>query len=346
MLFAAKGDLLCGNCGLVLGDKVVDTRSECRSFPTIAIRFLLGHIADLPLASSVTLPTVAPRFLLLLFIHSRWIFRLCCLHTGRTFADSDGDDPSRVGAAGDPLLSSANQLSSVISFRDNHSGVSRSLQRAAATVSSKSGEKTLIEAFSAIQDMCDQISLPRLVSDSAKQLFKRQEEEKLLKGKQQPAIVAACIFIACRDARVERSFKEIVALSGVPKKQIAQCFSRMSQTFGVSAANIQDSSSAGLTARFCNHLGLPPAVQSATAEVVRKIDQFGSLAGRSPLSIASACVYFTSQAFGMAKSVKEICQVAGISDSTLRTSYKWVNTADTIRSSHLRIEFHHLIAWC
>lgn len=27
-----SGDLVCGSCGLVLGDRVVDTRSECESF--------------------------------------------------------------------------------------------------------------------------------------------------------------------------------------------------------------------------------------------------------------------------------------------------------------------------
>lgn len=27
-----SGDLVCGDCGLVLGDRIVDTRSECESF--------------------------------------------------------------------------------------------------------------------------------------------------------------------------------------------------------------------------------------------------------------------------------------------------------------------------
>jgi len=265
----SSGDIVCNNCGLVLGDRVVDTRSE-------------------------------------------W----------RTFADSEGDDPSRVGGPGDPLLSGASQLSSVISFKDGNSGVARGLQRAAAQVSSRSGEKLLVEAFEQIQIQCDRISLPRVVSDSAKQLFKRQEEEKLLKAKPQAAIIAACIFIACRDQRVERTFKEIVSLTNVPKKQIAQCFSKMSQVFGVQAANVGDSSAAGIVSRFCNHLGLPPALQSATIEVVRKIDDLGILAGRSPLTIAAACVYFTSHAFGLGKSSKEIGKVASIGESTLKTAYK------------------------
>jgi transcription initiation factor TFIIB len=244
--------------------------------------------------------------------------------TGRTFADSEGDDPSRVGGPNDPLLSGSAQLSSVISFRDNHSGVSRGLQKASASVSKNTGETTLIEAFQEIQHQCEQISLPKVVSDSAKQLFKRQEEERILKSKKRPAIIAACIFIACRDQRVERTFKEIVALSGVSKSDIAACFSVMQRTFGVAAANVQQSSAAGIVNRFCNHLGLPPAIQSATIEVARNVDELGVLAGRSPLSVASACLYFTSHAFGMGKSVKEIGAVAGISDSTLRTSYKYV----------------------
>jgi transcription initiation factor TFIIB len=27
----SKGDLVCGTCGTILGDRIVDTRSECKS---------------------------------------------------------------------------------------------------------------------------------------------------------------------------------------------------------------------------------------------------------------------------------------------------------------------------
>jgi hypothetical protein len=43
-----SGDLVCGNCGLVLGDRIVDTRSECR-YPTFQkISFLLPLHPTLP----------------------------------------------------------------------------------------------------------------------------------------------------------------------------------------------------------------------------------------------------------------------------------------------------------
>ena len=50
----------------------------------------------------------------------------------------------------------------------------------------------------------------------------------------------------------------------------------------------------------------------------------GSLAGRSPLSVAAACIYMASYLMGTPKSLKDISTVAGVSDGTIRTAYKLI----------------------
>jgi transcription initiation factor TFIIB len=117
------GDLICGSCGLVLGNRVIDTRSE-------------------------------------------W----------RTFANSDDSsgDPSRIGAAMDELLGGMNHLeSTVISGLDGMTGMSRDLNRTHSKIAQDRSIQYLSEAFRSLQHMADSITLPRLVSDTAKQLFKR-----------------------------------------------------------------------------------------------------------------------------------------------------------------------------
>lgn len=94
------------------------------------------------------------------------------------------------------------------------------------------GGRDLQAAYRDIGTMCDVISLPRSIVDTSKQLFKRVDEEKLLKGKSQDAIIAACIFIACRQGRVARTFKEIVALTNVPKKVSFPPFADRSRQLG------------------------------------------------------------------------------------------------------------------
>ncbi|CAH7666978.1 cyclin-like protein [Phakopsora pachyrhizi] len=276
----SSGDLVCGSCGLVVGDRIVDTRSE-------------------------------------------W----------RTFAGDEGDDPSRVGGPSNPLLNGAETFETIISFKDGNSGAARDLNRAANRAAVKSGEKNVAAAFLSIQDMCDTISLPRTVADIAKQLFRRADEEKMLRGKQVDAIIAACIFIACRQSKVGRSFKEIVALTRVPKKQIGQCFKALSAAFETSAlggggalnTTTGETSGAGaedLMARFCSHLGLPYYVQSGAKRIAVLQRDIGILAGRSPISVASACIYFASYLFCNPKSAKDIASVAGVSEVTIKIAYK------------------------
>lgn len=53
-----------------------------------------------------------------------------------------------------------------------------------------------------------------------------------------------------------------------------------------------------------------------------KMSTVGALAGRSPLTAAAACIYFISHLMGFPQSAKEISKVAGVSDGTIRNSYR------------------------
>lgn len=208
------------------------------------------------------------------------------------------------------------------------------------------GGRDLQAAYRDIGTMCDVISLPRSIVDTSKQLFKRVDEEKLLKGKSQDAIIAACIFIACRQGRVARTFKEIVALTNVPKKvssralqttlgsvltsilsqDIGQCFKVLERAFETTTPGQAPPSSAtsadSLITRYCNHLGLPVPVQRASVYVGTRAGEEGILAGRSPITIAAACILFATMLWGVAKPTKDIAMVAGVQESTIRTAFK------------------------
>ena len=116
------------------------------------------------------------------------------------------------------------QLDTIIGFKDGGTGIARELQRAATRSQNSRSERNLLSAFRDISSWCDQFSLPKTISDIAKQLYKRADEEKLLRGKPLDAVIAACIFIACRQAHVPRTFREICNLTHVSKKVLGQCY--------------------------------------------------------------------------------------------------------------------------
>ena len=80
-----------------------------------------------------------------------------------------------------------------------------------------------------------------------------------------------------------------------------------------------------LCVRYCSQLGLSrQAFVKVSQGLAEKMSTVGDLAGRSPLSVAAACIYMASYLLGRPKTPKEISAVAGVSDGTIRTAYKYL----------------------
>lgn len=146
--------------------------------------------------------------------------------------------------------------------------MSKDLNRAHNRVNLDKQQQSIIDAFKSIDHMCTSISLPKIIIDSAKQLFKTQEDEKLLKGKPIEAIKAAVIYIACASHSSARTFKEICNLTKVSKKEIAKCYKILQPKL------VEPTGQVSLDAyvfRFSSQLDLSSRVQQAAVKVLSLI---------------------------------------------------------------------------
>ncbi|XP_046440209.1 transcription initiation factor IIB-like [Daphnia pulex] len=263
------GDQICSECGLVVGDRVVDVGSE-------------------------------------------W----------RTFSNEAGNaDPSRVGGAENTLLNGTN-LTTIIgpstsgggtSFNETGGAVYKNRQ----TMSSS--DRTLVNAFKEISNMADRINLPRTIVDRANLLFKSVHDGKNLKGHSTDASASACLYIACRQEGVPRTFKEICAVSKIGKKEIGRCFKLILKALETSVEIIKTSD---FMPRFCSNLGLPAVVQRNASHIGGKAVELDVVPGRSPISVAAAAIYMASHASENKLTKKEIGDIAGVADVTIRQSYE------------------------
>ena len=189
----SSGDMVCGSCGLVLGDRIIDTRSEWRTFSN---------------------------------------------------DDQNNDDPSRVGDGANPLLNGS-QLQTSIAFGDG-SARSRELHRAQNKATHDRATKSLLAAYKEIGALCDAWHIPKNVSDTAKHLFKMVSDAGAFRGKSQDVVIAGCIFIACRQCQVPRTFREVFALTKVSKKEIGRIFKALEKFFAAqNQAKANNASQAG-----------------------------------------------------------------------------------------------------
>ncbi|XP_040572334.1 transcription initiation factor IIB [Lepeophtheirus salmonis] len=265
------GDMICSECGLVVGDRVIDVGSEWRTFSN----------------------------------------------------DKGGEDRSRVGGPENSLLGGGD-LSTMIG--PSCGAASFGSDGGALYTSRKtfsSSDRALINAFRTIANMCDRINLPRTITDRANALFKMVHDGKSLKGRSNDAIASAALYIACRQEGVPRTFKEIVAVSTVNKKEIGRCFKLILKAHDT---NVEIITTGDFMHRFCGALGLSRDVQKAATHIAKKSVDLDIVPGRSPISVAAAAIYMASQASSDRKTQKEIADIAGVADVTIRQSYKLMLT--------------------
>lgn len=289
----SSGDMVCESCGLVLGERIIDTRSEWRTFSN---------------------------------------------------DDQGNDDPSRVGDGPNALID-GDQLQTTIAFEGKNA---KNLSHLQNKMTQDKASKALLNAYREIQSYTDSINTGTQVANAAKHIYKLVDDNKALKGKSQEAIIAGCIFIACRQAGAARTFHDIYGLTRVSKKEIGRVFKQLEsflqkmggedQIAKASMYNQQyqakgSTSAVELCARYCSNLNFhnPVRVEDTARRLAKKSSQVADLAGRSPLSVAAACIYMASHLVGETRNSKEIAAVAGVSDGTVKTAYRYLLAAkDTI----------------
>ncbi len=149
--------------------------------------------------------------------------------------DVDHDDPSRIGAAANPLLHGSQLQTSIgssLAAANNNSSTkhrtAHTLQRAqeatlAVDANDKSNKK-LQTRYSEISALCEGMALTRDVVNTAQYYYKLVDEAKYLRGYKPIAVIAGCVFIACRTCHVPRTFQEVFSCTTVPKADIGKIF--------------------------------------------------------------------------------------------------------------------------
>nr|CAD1830502.1 unnamed protein product [Ananas comosus var. bracteatus] len=261
----------------------------------------------------------------------------------RTFANESGDnDPVRVGGPANPLLADGG-LSTVIAKPNGAHGefLSSSLgrwqnrgsnpDRSSSSPSRPSppwptGAAASFPSLSVslLQRSDMGLGLVATIKDRANEIYKKVEDHKSSRGRNQDAIFAACLYIACRQEDKPRTIKEISSVAnGATKKEIGRAKeyivklleAEMGQSMEMGAVHAGD-----YMRRFCSHLGMTNQAVKAAQEAVRKSEELDIR--RTPVSIAAAVIYMITQLSEEKRPLKDISVATGMAEGTIKNSYK------------------------
>lgn len=184
---------------------------------------------------------------------------------------------------------------------------------------STSMERNLRLAMAELRRVASFLNLPNVVKDEASRIYNFVLQRGLVRGRSMESVIAACIYAACRSYSIPRTLDEIANASDVERKEIGRTYRFIMRKMGI---RVKQSSPKDYISRFASILHLSPKTQNQALKILKKADISELTSGRGPAGIAAAALYVAALLNDEKKTQREVADVAGITEVTIRNRYK------------------------
>ncbi len=184
---------------------------------------------------------------------------------------------------------------------------------------STSIERNLRLAMAELRRVASFLSLPGVVRDEASRVYNFVLQRGLVRGRSMESVIAACVYAACRSYNIPRTLDEIANASDVERKEIGRTYRFIIRKLAI---KVTPSSPKDYISRFSSILHLSPKTQNDALRILKKAEISELTSGRGPAGIAAAALYVAALLNDEKKTQREVADVAGITEVTIRNRYK------------------------
>jgi transcription initiation factor TFIIB len=184
---------------------------------------------------------------------------------------------------------------------------------------SNATERSLAIAFSELDRMASGMSLPRTVRETAAMIYRKAALKKLVRGRSVEGVITAALYAACRQCHVPRTLDEISHVAHISRKEIGRTYRYVSRELGL---KLLPTSPEDYISRFCSELKLSGDVQAKTVAILQEAARRELTSGRGPTGMAAASLYIASILCDERRTQREVAEVAGVTEVTIRNRYK------------------------
>ena len=258
-----KGEIICGDCGLIIEDKMVDTGQDVG-----------GQFDKSEKKGRGGAPISRQKF--------------------------DQGLTTNIGEISDIYKLEAGQTRKFLRLKKWQERVSTSIER------------NLRLAMAELRRVSSFLTLPSVVRDEASRVYQFVLQRGLVRGRSMESVIAACIYAACRSYNIPRTLD-------VARKEIGRTYRFVVRKLGI---KVKPSSPKDYISRFSSILHMSPHAQNEAIKILKKADISELTSGRGPAGIAAAALYVSALINDEKKTQREVADVAGITEVTIRNRYK------------------------
>ena len=264
ILVEEKGETVCGQCGLIINERLVD--------------------------------------------HSR--------SGKRAYTNQEKNSREQTGAPISILLPDMG-LSTVI---DKQKINNPDLKRAAKWNTRITWQKrNLLIATTELKRISSNLNLPNHVKEEGMRLYIEAFKRKLLRGRSINAMVAACLYLACRKKDIPRTLQEILDEASVTAKDVRRSISILTRELNFKT---QSTDPVALIPRYVSDLELDSEIEALTKKILTTYISNFSISGKDPKGLCAGAIYLACRIKDLELTQQQIVNSVGVTEVTLRSRYK------------------------
>ncbi|MFX1501704.1 MAG: transcription initiation factor IIB family protein [Promethearchaeota archaeon] len=180
-------------------------------------------------------------------------------------------------------------------------------------------KRNLLIASTELKRISTNLNLPIYIREDAMRLYREAFKKKMLRGRSINAMVAACLYLACRRKQLPRTLQEITNEASANAKDVRRSYTTLIKEFNLKSPSTDPIS---LIPRYINDLELDSEVEKLTTKILNTYKERFSISGKDPKGLCAGAIYLASKIKNRDVTQQKIVENVGITEVTLRSRYK------------------------
>ena len=170
--------------------------------------------------------------------------------------------------------------------------------------------------------MKDKLALPYVAVEKAAYIYRKAHERKLARGRAVSGLIAASIYISCREISAPRTLNDIAAASNIKRKQLAKAYRFLVMELDIKVPLADQTKCIAKVANKANLSEKTKRLAIRMMDEIKRKDNGDDVllypAGKNPMSLAATIIYMSCLKTGENKTQVDIAEAAGITEVTIR----------------------------
>ena len=182
---------------------------------------------------------------------------------------------------------------------------------------SNSATRNMGSAFTLLHGMKTKLGIPETALEDAAYLYRKVISLKLGRGRSIAPLIAASLYLTCRDAGIPRSLDDVAKAAGIKRKNLSRNVRLLVRKLGLIPQQYDETA---FVTKISNNLGVSEKTKRDALYILKKIKENTVTTGKNPIALAAGVVHLYCIQNGEKIVQNKIAKVSSVSAVTIRNT--------------------------